>query len=142
MHYKVLAVEEEKGAEEADYGIRNLITSNELVIESTIKDAVTGKMTTITNTVKCNTAVFKTTTNPETDPETNNPTEKIILPKLGHRLPENILTEEEMRKLLAAPDKTSLPGKEIRVFCSCSLNDIQQITEEHFVNIKNIGITI
>ncbi|MDP2691040.1 MAG: hypothetical protein Q8O95_01380, partial [bacterium] len=70
LTHRVLAVEEEKGAEEADYAIRNLITAKELVIEATIKDVYTGKLTTMTNTVKCNTAVFKTTTNPESNPET------------------------------------------------------------------------
>ena len=35
-----------------------------------MKDQYTGKMTTMENTVKGPTSVFKTTTNPETDPET------------------------------------------------------------------------
>ncbi len=70
LSHKVLAIEEEKGAEEAGYAIRNLISSKELTIEATIKDAYTGKMTTMENKVLGPTAVFKTTTNPQTDPET------------------------------------------------------------------------
>ncbi|MHA2181962.1 MAG: DNA primase, partial [Promethearchaeota archaeon] len=69
---KVLAIEEEKGAEDAGYAIRNLISAKELTIEATIKDNYTGKMTTMENKVTGPTAVFKTTTNPETDPETKN----------------------------------------------------------------------
>lgn len=70
LSHKVLAVEEEQGAEDADYAIRNLISSRQLTIEATVKDMVTGKMTTMENTVLGPTAVFKTTTSPETDPET------------------------------------------------------------------------
>ncbi len=70
LAHKVLALAEDQGAVDADYAIRNLITSDELTIESTVKDAVTGKLSTMTNVVKCKTSVFKTTTNPETNPET------------------------------------------------------------------------
>ncbi len=70
MIHKVLAIEEEKGAEEAGYAIRNLISAKELSIEATVKDVYTGRMTTMENRVVGPTAVFKTTTNPETDPET------------------------------------------------------------------------
>ncbi len=69
---KVLAIAEAEGAEDADYAIRNLISSKELVIESTVKDAVTGKLSTMTNRVACNTSVFKTTTNAVIHPETQN----------------------------------------------------------------------
>jgi DNA primase catalytic core len=69
---KVLAVEEEKGAEDASYAIRNLISAKTLSIEATIKDQYTGKMTTMENKVQGPTAVFKTTTDPDTDPETKN----------------------------------------------------------------------
>jgi len=67
---KVLALEEGDGVEEATYAIRNLISAGELTIEATIKDLVTGKMTTMENRVEGPTAVFVTTTNPETDAET------------------------------------------------------------------------
>jgi len=70
LKHKLLAIEEETGAEEAVYAIRNLISAKELVIEVTVKDYTTGKMTTMENRVEGPTAVFITTTNPETDPET------------------------------------------------------------------------
>ena len=70
LSHKVLAIEEERGAEDATYAIRNLISSKVLTIEATIKDMATGKMTTMENTVKGPTSVFKTTTDPATDPET------------------------------------------------------------------------
>lgn len=67
---KVLALEEGDGVEEATYALRNLISAGELTIESTIKDLVTGKLITMENRVEGPTAVFVTTTNPETDAET------------------------------------------------------------------------
>jgi len=67
---KVLAVEELAGAMGADYAIRNLISAKKLVIESTIKNPLTGKLETQVNTVNGPTAVFQTTTNPRTDAET------------------------------------------------------------------------
>ena len=70
LKHKVLALEEGDGAEEATYAIRNLISAGELVIESTIKDLGTGRLTTMENRVEGPTSVFITTTNPETDPET------------------------------------------------------------------------
>ncbi|EKD28776.1 MAG: hypothetical protein ACD_79C00208G0003 [uncultured bacterium] len=70
LKHKVLALAEEAGGVDAGYAIRNLISSKELTIEATVKDPVTGKMTTMTNTVKGPTSVFKTTTNTETDAET------------------------------------------------------------------------
>jgi len=70
LKHKVLALAEEAGAEEASYAIRNLISSKELIIEATVKDSITGRMTTMKNIVYGPTAVFKTTTNPETDAET------------------------------------------------------------------------
>ena len=70
LKHKVLALEEGDGAEEASYAIRNLISAGELVIESTIKDLGTGRLTTMENRVEGPTSVFITTTTPETDPET------------------------------------------------------------------------
>ena len=69
LTHKVLALEEGDGAEEATYALRNLISAGELVIEATIKDQ-TGKLTTMENRVEGPTAVFVTTTNPDTDAET------------------------------------------------------------------------
>jgi DNA primase len=70
LKHKVLAVEEEAGASGARYAIRNLISAKKLTIESTIKNGVTGRLETQVNTVYGPTAVFETTTNPDTDPET------------------------------------------------------------------------
>jgi DNA primase len=70
LKHKILALAEEAGAEEAAYAIRNLISAGELIIEVTVKDLGTGKMTTMENRVEGPTAVFITTTNPDVDPET------------------------------------------------------------------------
>jgi DNA primase catalytic core len=67
---KVLALEEVAGAEGAYYAIRNLISAKKLVIESTIKNPLTGTLTTQVNTVYGPTAVFQTTTQPDIDAET------------------------------------------------------------------------
>ena len=70
LKHKVLSLEEGAGAQEADYAIRNLISAGELMIESTVKDLTTGRLTTMANRVEGPTSVFITTTDPETDPET------------------------------------------------------------------------
>lgn len=70
LRHKVLAVEELAGAEGACYAIRNLISAKRLVIETTVKNPLTGKLETQVNTVYGPTAVFQTTTNPRTDAET------------------------------------------------------------------------
>ncbi len=70
LKHKVLAVEEEAGASGARYAIRNLISAKKLTIESTIKNPISGRLETQVNTVNGPTAVFETTTNPDTDPET------------------------------------------------------------------------
>lgn len=67
---KVLALEEGDGVTEAMYALRNLISAGELVTESTIKDPATGRLVTMANKVEGPTAVFLTTTNPDTDAET------------------------------------------------------------------------
>jgi hypothetical protein len=51
LRHKVLAVEEVAGAEGACYAIRNLISAKKLVIETTVKNPMTGQLTTQTNTV-------------------------------------------------------------------------------------------
>jgi DNA primase len=70
LRHKVLALEESAGARGADYAIRNLISARKLVIETTIKNSLTGKLETQVNTVHGPTAVFQTTTNPHADAET------------------------------------------------------------------------
>jgi DNA primase len=70
LRHKVLALEEQAGAKGADYPLRNLISARKLVIETTVKSPVTGRLETQVNTVYGPTAVFQTTTNPHTDAET------------------------------------------------------------------------
>jgi DNA primase catalytic core len=70
LKHKCLALEEVAGAEGARYALRNLISAKKLTIETTVKNPATGKMETQTNTVHGPTAVFETTTQPDTDPET------------------------------------------------------------------------
>jgi len=70
LRHKCLAIAEVAGAEGARYPLRNLISEKKLVIESTIKNALSGRLETQLNTVYGPTAVFETTTNPDTDPET------------------------------------------------------------------------
>jgi len=70
LRHKVLAVEEEAGANHAAYAIRNLISAKKLVIETTVKNPLTGKLETQVNVVHGPTAVFQTTTNPSSDAET------------------------------------------------------------------------
>lgn len=70
LRHKCLAIAEVAGAEGARYALRNLISEKKLVIESTIKNALTGRLETRLNTVHGPTAVFETTTNPDTDAET------------------------------------------------------------------------
>jgi DNA primase len=70
LKHKCLAIAEVAGAEGARYALRNLISDRKLVIESTIKNALTGRLETQLNTVHGPTAVFETTTNPDTDAET------------------------------------------------------------------------
>lgn len=70
LKHKILALEEEAGVRQASYALRNLISAGELVIESTVKDLGSGRMTTMQNRVEGPTTVFVTTTNPDVDPET------------------------------------------------------------------------
>ena len=70
LKHKVLALEEGDGAEAASYALRNLISAGQLVSEATIKDQMSGKLKTMENRVEGPTAVFVTTTDPDTDPET------------------------------------------------------------------------
>ncbi len=70
LRHKVLALEEQAGAKGAGYAIRNLLSAHKLVIETTAKNAMTGKLEAQLYTVHGPTAVFQTTTNPSTDAET------------------------------------------------------------------------
>ncbi len=67
---KVLAVEEDTGADDASYAVRNLISSDSLIAEVAVRDAKTGRMTTMRNKVDGPVSVFSTSTNPNVDAET------------------------------------------------------------------------
>jgi DNA primase len=68
---KILALEEKTNNKDADYAIRMLLSSNQLISEVTIRDT-DGRMTTQTNVVDANcTSVFFTSTNPNLDMETS-----------------------------------------------------------------------
>ncbi|MGA2051710.1 MAG: CHC2 zinc finger domain-containing protein [Opitutales bacterium] len=92
LRHKVLAVEEVAGAEGARYALRNLISAKKLTIETTVKNPLTGRMETQVNTVHGPTAVFETTTQPDTDPETKS---RYILLSLDE-------SPEQTRLILAA----------------------------------------
>jgi len=62
---KVLAIEEETGAESASYAIRNLQSSQTLTIGATRTDPKTGKLRTDSYRVRGPVAIMLTTTNPE-----------------------------------------------------------------------------
>ena len=70
LKHRILALEEETGAEGAAYPLRALISSGELVIETTVKDLGSGQLTTVQNRVEGPCSVFITTTSPDTDAET------------------------------------------------------------------------
>lgn len=70
LKHKLLAIEESEGADDASYAIRNLISSEALTSEATIRDNATGKLTTMANRVEGPVSVFLTTTNPNLDSET------------------------------------------------------------------------
>ena len=66
LNSKVLSLEEDAGGDNASYAIRQLISSSALTVETTIRDQLDGKIKTQINTVRCQTSVFITSTNPET----------------------------------------------------------------------------
>jgi len=70
--HKLLAIEEEHGARDASYSIRNIQSSKYLSIAATGKDPVTGKLRTEEYKVKGPVALMITTTEVELDYETSN----------------------------------------------------------------------
>jgi hypothetical protein len=94
LRHKVLALEEETGASGAAYALRNLISAKKLAIETTIKNPLTGRLETQTNTVNGPTAVFLTTTNPALDPETKS---RFILTSIDESVDQTRLILEAQR---------------------------------------------
>ncbi|HEY5039554.1 MAG TPA: DNA primase, partial [bacterium] len=72
LAHKLLAIEEEAGAREASYSIRNLQSSKALSIATTGKDPATGKLKTTEYQVKGPVALMLTTTAVDMDYETQN----------------------------------------------------------------------
>ncbi|OGP91360.1 MAG: hypothetical protein A2157_18300 [Deltaproteobacteria bacterium RBG_16_47_11] len=72
LSHKLLAIEEEHGAREASYSIRNIQSSKYLSIAATGKDPLTGKLRTEEYRVKGPVALMITTTEVELDYETSN----------------------------------------------------------------------
>ena len=72
LSHKLLAIEEEAGARDASYSIRNLQSSKYLSIATTEKDSATGKMRTVEYKVKGPVAMMLTTTAVDMDYETQN----------------------------------------------------------------------
>jgi len=72
LSHKLIAIEEEAGAREASYSIRNLQSSKFLSIATTEKDPVSGKMKTVEYKVKGPVALMLTTTAVDMDFETQN----------------------------------------------------------------------
>jgi DNA primase len=72
LTHKLLAIEEEHGARDASYSIRNIQSSKYLSIAATGKDPLTGKLRTEEYRVKGPVALMITTTEVELDYETSN----------------------------------------------------------------------
>jgi len=72
LSHKLLAIEEEAGAREASYSIRNLQSAKFLSIATTEKDQITGKLKTVEYKVKGPVALMLTTTGVDMDFETQN----------------------------------------------------------------------
>ena len=70
--HKLIAIEEEAGARDASYSIRNLQSSKKLTIATTEKDPVSGKMKTVGYEVNGPVALMLTTTAVDMDFETQN----------------------------------------------------------------------
>lgn len=70
--HKLLAIEEEHGARDASYSIRNIQSSKYLSIAATGKDPITGKLRTEEYRVKGPVALMITTTEVDLDYETSN----------------------------------------------------------------------
>ncbi|RUM41119.1 MAG: hypothetical protein DSY80_09300, partial [Desulfocapsa sp.] len=70
LKHKILAIEEDAGAKNANYSIRTMQSSNFLSIAAAGRDPETGKLRTDENVVEGPTPFFMTTTAPEIEGET------------------------------------------------------------------------
>ena len=96
LKHKLLAIEEEQGANGAGYSLRNLQSAQSLKTASTIKDPISGKLKTDVYTVKGPTAIMLTTTYHENfDYETYN---RFIILTIDESLEQTRLILEKQRK--------------------------------------------
>ena len=93
LSHKLLAIEEEAGAREASYSIRNLQSSKFLSIATTEKDQVTGKLKTVEYKVKGPVALMLTTTAVDMDFETQNRFITLTIDE-SREMTERILTHQ------------------------------------------------
>ena len=93
LAHKLLAIEEEAGAREASYSIRNLQSSKFLSIATTEKDQVTGKLKTVEYKVKGPVALMLTTTAVDMDYETQNRFITLTIDE-SREMTERILTHQ------------------------------------------------
>lgn len=93
LSHKLLAIEEEAGAREASYSIRNLQSSKFLSIATTEKDQITGKLKTVEYKVKGPVALMLTTTAVDMDFETQNRFITLTIDE-SKEMTERILTQQ------------------------------------------------
>ena len=98
--HKLLAIEEEHGARDASYSIRNIQSSKYLSIAATGKDPATGKLRTEEYKVKGPVSLMITTTEVELDYETSN---RFIILTVDEskEMTERILQKQRERATLA-----------------------------------------
>jgi DNA primase len=97
--HKVLAIEEETGARDASYSIRNIQSSKYLSIAATGKDPVTGKLRTEEYRVQGPVALMITTTEVELDYETSNRFVTLTIDE-SREMTERILKKQRERETL------------------------------------------
>jgi DNA primase len=97
--HKLLAIEEEHGARDASYSIRNIQSSKYLSIAATGKDPVTGKLKTEEYRVKGPVALMITTTEVELDYETSNRFITLTIDE-SKEMTERILTKQREQETL------------------------------------------
>jgi hypothetical protein len=99
LMHKLLAIEEEHGAREASYSIRNIQSSKYLSIGAAGKDSVTGKLRTEEYKVKGPVALMITTTEVELDYETSNRFITLTIDE-SKEMTERILRKQRERETL------------------------------------------
>jgi hypothetical protein len=111
--HKLLAIEEEQGAREASYSIRNIQSSNSLSIATTGKDAATGRLRTEEYRVKGPVAIMLTTTEVELDYETANRFIVLTIDESAE-MTERILEKQRERETLEGAIRKAGAGRIIR----------------------------